>query len=127
MVELEALSQRPIVHHSYSWNAYNVLSPLSPHPALHEDSHPFGYGSSSHAVSISTTLDRDRTLSPSPTTVRPEPPSTESEALPMFTVSTILPNFLFLGPELTEPSHVEELKNLGVKEDYESRSGVERG
>jgi len=33
----------------------------------------------------------------------------------MFTVSTILPNFLFLGPELTEPSHVEELKNLGVK------------
>jgi hypothetical protein len=27
----------------------------------------------------------------------------------------ILPNFLFLGPELTLPSHVSELESLGVK------------
>ena len=33
----------------------------------------------------------------------------------MFTVSTILPNFLYLGPELTLPEHVEELRELGVK------------
>lgn len=41
---------------------------------------------------------------------------TETEdPLPPFTVSTILPNFLYLGPELTEEAHVEELKRLGVK------------
>lgn len=33
----------------------------------------------------------------------------------MFAVSTILPNFLYLGPELTTPEHVAELKELGVK------------
>lgn len=33
----------------------------------------------------------------------------------MFSVSTILPNFLFLGPELTAEEHVEELLGLGVK------------
>lgn len=27
----------------------------------------------------------------------------------------ILPNFLYLGPELTLPEHVEELKSLGIK------------
>lgn len=90
-------------------------SPMSAFPALYGHSHTFGCGSSSNAITISTVLDRDRTLSSSPITVQPEIPSTESEALPTFTVSMILPNFLFLGSELTEPSHVEELKNLGVK------------
>ena len=53
---------------------------------------------------------------PSPSTARPEldPPTTE-EAFPVFTISTILPNFLFLGPELTTEEHVQELKELGVK------------
>ncbi|TDL15380.1 hypothetical protein BD410DRAFT_778145 [Rickenella mellea] len=54
---------------------------------------------------------------PSPKTARPEqeqPPTTE-EPLPVFSVSTILPNFLYLGPELTEQEHVEELQSLGVK------------
>ena len=53
----------------------------------------------------------------SPSTARPEssqPPTTE-EPFPVFTVSTILPNFLFLGPELTAEEHVEELLGLGVK------------
>jgi hypothetical protein len=54
----------------------------------------------------------------SPSTARPEdllnPPTTE-EAFSVFTVSTILPNFLFLGPELTQAEHVEELRELGVK------------
>ncbi|KAG6812234.1 hypothetical protein H0H92_003774 [Tricholoma furcatifolium] len=53
---------------------------------------------------------------PSPATARPEmdPPTTE-EAFPAFTISTILPNFLYLGPELTAPEHVVELQELGVK------------
>ena len=55
-------------------------------------------------------------LPPSPATARPEldPPTTD-EAFPVFTISTILPNFLFLGPELTIQEHVEELQELGVK------------
>ncbi|CDO70449.1 hypothetical protein BN946_scf184999.g90 [Trametes cinnabarina] len=53
----------------------------------------------------------------SPSTARPDssqPPTTE-EPFPTFTVSTILPNFLFLGPELTSEEHVDELLSLGVK------------
>ncbi|KAH9476977.1 Dual specificity protein phosphatase 1-B [Psilocybe cubensis] len=55
-------------------------------------------------------------LPPSPITARPDldPPTTE-DAFPVFTISTILPNFLFLGPELTAPEHVAELQALGVK------------
>ncbi|KAL7278640.1 hypothetical protein ACG7TL_007641 [Trametes sanguinea] len=53
----------------------------------------------------------------SPSTARPDssqPPTTE-EPFPTFSVSTILPNFLFLGPELTSEEHVDELLSLGVK------------
>jgi len=49
--------------------------------------------------------------------VRPDlsnPPSTE-EAIPAFTVSTILPNFLYLGPEITAEEHARELESLGVR------------
>ena len=56
-------------------------------------------------------------LPPSPITARPDlsaSPSTE-EAIPTFTVSTILPNFLYLGPEITTEEHVRELQNLGVR------------
>ncbi|KAI0830191.1 hypothetical protein BC628DRAFT_1408349 [Trametes gibbosa] len=56
-------------------------------------------------------------VSRSPSTARPEssqPPTTE-EPFPVFAVSTILPNFLFLGPELTTEEHVDELLSLGVK------------
>ncbi|KAF9784743.1 hypothetical protein BJ322DRAFT_1066049 [Thelephora terrestris] len=56
-------------------------------------------------------------LPPSPMTARQEdidPPTTE-EAFPAFAVSTILPTFLFLGPELTTEDHVQELLALGVK------------
>ena len=56
-------------------------------------------------------------LPPSPMTARQEdmdPPTTE-EVFPVFTVSTILPNFLFLGPELTNEDHVQELLALGVR------------
>ncbi|CCM03221.1 uncharacterized protein FIBRA_05345 [Fibroporia radiculosa] len=54
----------------------------------------------------------------SSSTARPDssqPPTTEEDPYPIFTVSTILPNFLFLGPELTADEHVEELLSLGVK------------
>jgi len=56
-------------------------------------------------------------LPPSPITARPDlsaPPSTE-EAIPTFTVSTILPNFLYLGPEITTEEDVRELETLGVR------------
>ena len=42
------------------------------------------------------------------------PPSSD-KGYSTFNVSTILPNFLYLGPELTSPEHVEELRDLGVK------------
>jgi hypothetical protein len=55
---------------------------------------------------------------PSPSTARPggdtAPLSTE-ETFSAFTISAILPNFLYLGPELTTEKHVTELKTLGVK------------
>ncbi|CAA7262105.1 unnamed protein product [Cyclocybe aegerita] len=55
-------------------------------------------------------------MPPSPVTARPDldPPTTE-DAFPVFTISTILPGFLFLGPELTAQEHVDELVELGVK------------
>ncbi|TCD68993.1 hypothetical protein EIP91_009215 [Steccherinum ochraceum] len=59
-------------------------------------------------------------MPPSPMTARPDtadmdqPPTTE-DPLPVFTVSTILPNFLFLGPDITAEEHVQELLDLGVK------------
>ena len=56
-------------------------------------------------------------LPPSPATARPDleqPPTTE-DPFPEFTISTILPNFLYLGPELTSPEHVDALLSLGVK------------
>jgi hypothetical protein len=84
--------------------------------------------------------DRADGLPPSPSTARPEsmafnvpppppgsfppgktfgfgsaatPPSPESP--PSWSVSTILPNFLFLGPEPNSREHVDELRGLGVK------------
>ncbi|KAI0718484.1 hypothetical protein C8Q72DRAFT_982865 [Fomitopsis betulina] len=57
-------------------------------------------------------------MPPSPITARPDssqPPTTEEDPYPVFTVSTILPNFLYLGPELTAEEHVDELLSLGVK------------
>ncbi|KAJ7146011.1 hypothetical protein C8R44DRAFT_690200 [Mycena epipterygia] len=50
-----------------------------------------------------------------PATARPDDPPTTEEPFPEFSISTILPNFLFLGPELTTPAHVAELQALGVR------------
>ena len=55
------------------------------------------------------------TARPTPTTSTPGTTSTTDNEREEFTVSMILPNFLFLGPELTLPSHVSELESLGVK------------
>ncbi|KAJ3756651.1 protein-tyrosine phosphatase-like protein [Lentinula raphanica] len=55
---------------------------------------------------------------PTPRTARPEDEiDSEGEGEdPMgFTVSTILPGFLFLGPEPTSWDHVKQLKELGVR------------
>ncbi len=53
----------------------------------------------------------------SPATARPEfdQPLTTEEPFPEFAISTILPNFLYLGPELTLEEHVDSLLSLGVK------------
>ena len=59
-------------------------------------------------------------LPPSPSTARPDtatadaPPTTE-DPFPAFSISTILPGFLFLGPEPTTEEHVEELLEKGVR------------
>ncbi|KAF7326947.1 hypothetical protein MVEN_02588800 [Mycena venus] len=50
-----------------------------------------------------------------PATARPDDPPTTEEPMGEFAISTILPHFLFLGPELTTPEHVKELQALGVK------------
>ncbi|KAJ7353413.1 hypothetical protein DFH08DRAFT_739291 [Mycena albidolilacea] len=50
-----------------------------------------------------------------PATARPDDPPTTEEPMGEFAISTILPHFLFLGPELTNPEHVTELQALGVK------------
>ncbi len=90
---------------------------MSAHPGSYGGSHSqfSGFSSGSGIWNSTTDSEKERGYPPSPSTARPEPPSTESEAIPTFTISTILPNFLFLGPELTEPGHIEELKELGVK------------
>ncbi|THH33307.1 hypothetical protein EUX98_g941 [Antrodiella citrinella] len=55
-------------------------------------------------------------MPPSPQTARPDDqPLTTEDPHPAFTVSTILPNFLFLGPDITAEEHVQELLDLGVK------------
>jgi hypothetical protein len=58
---------------------------------------------------------RPSALPNTPITAKP-PTSTEEEEFPEFGVSTILPGFLFLGPELTAPEHVAQLKELGVRQ-----------
>ncbi|KAF8172813.1 hypothetical protein K438DRAFT_1728767 [Mycena galopus ATCC 62051] len=50
-----------------------------------------------------------------PATARPDDPPTTEEPMGEFAISTILPHFLFLGPELSLPEHVTELQALGVK------------
>ncbi|KAK7055346.1 hypothetical protein R3P38DRAFT_3563979 [Favolaschia claudopus] len=50
-----------------------------------------------------------------PATARPDDPPSTEEPMAEFAISTILPGFLFLGPELTLPEHVEELRSMGVK------------
>ncbi|KAF8583421.1 hypothetical protein K439DRAFT_1634484 [Ramaria rubella] len=60
--------------------------------------------------------------SPGPSTPRPHSPQTArppqtspTSEIPAFSISCILPNFLFLGPELTSEDNVRELQGLGVK------------
>ncbi|KAJ3869347.1 protein-tyrosine phosphatase-like protein [Lentinula novae-zelandiae] len=55
---------------------------------------------------------------PTPRTARPEDEidsESEGEDPMSFTVSTILPSFLFLGPEPTNWDHVKQLRELGVR------------
>jgi hypothetical protein len=91
-------------------STHSVTSPMvNSFPDLGRPSTP-SFSSFSPPKSPRTPMPR------SPATARPEdqPPTTE-EPFPEFTVSTILPNFLFLGPELTTEEHVAELESHGVK------------
>ncbi|EMD35096.1 hypothetical protein CERSUDRAFT_97010 [Gelatoporia subvermispora B] len=85
---------------------------LSPNVSTFSDRLPPSPSPSQHSMPHTPTTPIPR----SPMTARPEdqPPTTE-DPFPVFSVSTILPNFLYLGPELTAEEHVEELKSLGVK------------
>ncbi|KAG8872204.1 hypothetical protein FRB97_007886 [Tulasnella sp. 331] len=93
-------------------------------PTDFENLYPFTPAESSHQSTIHQFLDVNAQSLSSPTTpltARPPPsPSssrmtTESEGIAPFTISTVLPGFLFLGPELTNPEQVEELQSRGVQ------------
>lgn len=105
-------SHLKLAHSNYSPPRSAIL--LSPGPgSSHFDLIP--PPSPSYAQTL-TPLSPRTPLPPSPSTARPEsqPPTTE-EPFPEFGVSTILPNFLFLGPEPTSEEHVEDLLSHGVK------------
>ncbi|KAI0632898.1 hypothetical protein C8Q77DRAFT_1218334 [Trametes polyzona] len=90
---------------------------LSANSAYGPDSLPPPSPSWAQPSTPRTPLTPRSAVSRSPSTARPDssqPPTTE-EPFPVFSVSTILPNFLFLGPELTSEEHVDELLSLGVK------------
>jgi hypothetical protein len=111
----------------------NITSPHSPThlnlrysnhapPSARSENNPFSpsndpanyltpYYTPPHTPRLPIPSDPPRT----PLTARPEmePPTTDDAFV--FTISTILPNFLFLGPDLTTHEHVEELKGLGVR------------
>lgn len=54
-------------------------------------------------------------LPPSPMTARPGNGADPTSPVPVFTISTIIPGFLYLGPELVKEEHAKELEDLGVK------------
>ncbi|KAJ7756164.1 hypothetical protein B0H16DRAFT_693693 [Mycena metata] len=107
-----------------------ALAPPSPHPTSSSPSTPWSLtspisGSDEFPTAYFTPPHTPGTprgphgfnfgLRDPPPTARPDDPPTTEEAFPDFAISTILPNFLFLGPELTTPAHVAELQSLGVR------------
>ncbi|KAF7971971.1 hypothetical protein HWV62_19369 [Athelia sp. TMB] len=105
-------------------SSFRDLPPPTPSPGIngqssfHDLPPPPPSFSSSRASSPRTPI---TPMPRSPATARPDidgfgnAPLTTEDAFPAFTISVILPNFLYLGPELTTPEHVEQLKALGVK------------
>lgn len=105
-------------NHSPPGSATRWLPPPAPSPGVNGQSE-FLPPPSPYFASHPTTPRSPGTPMPipSPKTARPDfdqPPTTEDQ-FPVFTISAILPNFLYLGPELTTTEHVKELKGLGVK------------
>lgn len=92
-------------------NLVIVNTPSSPEPKPDYLAAPLGTISPQSNGTTSAPL---TPLPPSPMTARPGGSAATSPA-PAFEISTILPNFLFLGPELVQESHVYELQSLGVK------------
>ncbi|KAG6335055.1 hypothetical protein ID866_4033 [Astraeus odoratus] len=112
-------SHLTLLHSNHTPPASSPRWTMSPAEFLPPPS--LGFPQSTHALTPPRTPDTPMPKYPmrSPGTCRPAgPPSTGSdmsEELPSFSVSTILPGFLYLGPELTLPSHVTELKALGIR------------
>ncbi|KIK54660.1 hypothetical protein GYMLUDRAFT_897852 [Collybiopsis luxurians FD-317 M1] len=100
------------MYQRYSYSAY----PASP---IHEKASFGGSFGGSFGYPEHPYGDRERSTSFSSLYPPPSTDSVDSEGDgddPMsFTVSTILPGFLFLGPEPTSWDHVKELKELGVR------------
>ena len=97
----------PSVHHPSSSSLFYSSSNVPRTPTT-----PVGFNFASNSNGVYGAMP------PTPSTARPEydqPPSTEEDPLPVFSISTILPNFLYLGPEPSSPEHVDELMALGVK------------
>ncbi|TFK24878.1 hypothetical protein FA15DRAFT_669078 [Coprinopsis marcescibilis] len=127
-------SHLKLAHSTHSPSSPGARGPASAYPSTDYGSYMTPYFTPPHTPKPMFTFDITAPSTPSrqrsfgfasipdpPPTARPEgsfdaPPTTEEEdAFPHFTISTILPNFLFLGPELTTPDHVKEIKALGVK------------
>ncbi|THU97902.1 hypothetical protein K435DRAFT_753552 [Dendrothele bispora CBS 962.96] len=103
------LPTSPINHHPSSPNRDSIGTAYytPPHtPGTPKSSHPDGYSS----LPYLRPNPRDQLYADLPPS-----PSTAQDPYPTFTISTILPGFLFLGPEPTSWEHVDELKSLGVK------------
>lgn len=61
-----------------------------------------------------TPRDRDRRFEPLQTAALPTA-ATRGNAVAPFIVSTILPSFLYLGPEITSRAEIDALRDLGIK------------
>jgi hypothetical protein len=101
------------------WNLNSFGSRSAEHLPPPTPSFRSGFGG--HSGPSSPRTPNGRSEPPSPLTARPTPDTSHpltsdtEEAYPEFAVSTILPNFLYLGPEMTTDEHVDELENLGVR------------
>jgi hypothetical protein len=88
--------------------------------AMREDQDVFAVSKQTPSTPWTASTARPDTLVPPQQSYNPRSPglsgfTTARNALSPFIVSTILPSFLYLGPEIVTPDDVEKLKKMGVK------------